>query len=649
MTEAVASGSGLRNWIERPMTAGRIRVAAATMAAVVLATDRMLELGVAGGVPYVAVVLLSLQLPKREVYFAALACSLLVVAGFFVSPLGGELWKVISNRALALFAIWVATLLGLSAKRSERAAVELRSQRAVDDATRASHRRMAAIFESTSDAMFLLDGEAGVVDANPMACKLLGRRRGEVLDTSALNFGLSCSDEVRLKRWKAFLARGEASGQFLLARENAAECEIEYQAVASIEPGLNLVVLRDVTARVQAEAKQRQLERQLLHSQKLESLGVLAGGIAHDFNNLLVGVLGYAELARGELPPDAPALEHIRQVEVAADCARELTRQLLAYSGSGKFEVAVLNLSALTGEMAQLLHTAVSKQVELRFELSDQSPLVEADPAQLRQVVMNLITNASEAIGDRPGIISLRTGIVKLSDTTPAALWHSRDLAEGAYVFAEVSDTGVGIAAGKIERIFDPFYSTKGAGRGLGLAATLGIAHGNGGVIQVDSEPEKGTTIRLLLPVSDQPETSADSELRRSERSGQWQGEATILVVDDEPQIRAVAKRLLERAGFEVVAVVDGQAAVDFQREHSDQIDAVLLDVSMPRMSGAETFRALRRVQPGLGILLMSGYDEHETTRKLGEEGLAGFIQKPFNGSALVHKMRNLLERRSLC
>ncbi len=322
---------------------------------------------------------------------------------------------------------------------------------------------------------------------------------------------------------------------------------------------------------------------------------------------------------------------------------------MLAYSGRGKFEVEVLNLSALTEEMAQLLHTAVSKQVELRFELSDQSPLVEADPAQLRQVVMNLITNASEAIGDRPGVISLRTGSVKLSDTTPAALWHSRDLAEGAYVFAEVSDTGVGLAAEKIERIFDPFYSTKGAGRGLGLAAILGIARGHGGAIQVDSEPEKGTTIRLLLPVSDQSETSADSELRRSGRSGQWQGGATILVVDDEPQVRAVAKRLLERAGFEVVAVVDGQAAVDFQREHPDEIDAVLLDVSMPRMSGAETFRAVRRVQPELGILLISGYDEHETTRKLGKEGLAGFIQKPFNGNALVHKMRNVLERRSLC
>ncbi len=400
----------------------------------------------------------------------------------------------------------------------------------------------------------------------------------------------------------------------------------------------SFAVVTDVTERKKSEAERQKLEARIRKTQKMESLGILAGGIAHDFNNLLVGILGNAGLALMEMAEESPVRSLIRQIETAGIRASELTHEMLAYSGKGRLRLEPIDLSALVEEMAQLLRASISKKATLRFEFADDLPAIDGDPTQVRQVVMNLITNASEALGEDSGVITLETDELFADREVLASTYMDDDLEPRRYVVLEVSDTGGGMDEETRSKIFDPFFTTKFTGRGLGLAAVLGIVRGHRGAIRVVSESGGGTSFKILFPPSEQ--AAATPEAGAAEEPA-FRGSGRVLVVDDEELVRRVAKRSLEGVGFSVLLAADGAEVVEAVRRDG-RIDAVLLDMTMPRMGGEEAYREIRRLDPEVKIILSSGFSERDAIRRFDSDGLAGFLQKPFKPRELVGKMRQL-------
>ena len=396
----------------------------------------------------------------------------------------------------------------------------------------------------------------------------------------------------------------------------------------------------DISAQKQAEAGRIAIERKLLDSQKLESLGLLAGGIAHDFNNLLAGMMGHANLARLKLDAAAPAAEHLHQIESAAARAAELCQQMLAYSGRGRFVVEPVDLNRLVQDTLPLLHGALSTHARLELSLASTPPFVMADATQIRQIVMNLILNAGDALGAAAGRIDVATGVRPVDAAALAVARGGEALAPGAYAFLEVRDTGCGMTPETLARIFDPFFTTKFTGRGLGLAAVLGIVRGHAGALGVASTPGAGSTFTLLLPpLPGGPPPSAPA----ASTATPWQRASRILVIDDEAGVRDVAGQLLRTFGMSVVSAIDGQDGVARFRENPAGFDLVLLDLTMPGMNGEETLAALRALAPGVRVLLMSGYSESDRVARLAGGGPIGFLQKPFTRALLERKLRAML------
>src|SRR5450755_503409 len=396
---------------------------------------------------------------------------------------------------------------------------------------------------------------------------------------------------------------------------------------------------RDVTDRVAAERHRGVLESKLLDAQKLESLGILAGGIAHDFNNLLTGILGNVSLMRLELPVTSALREHVDQIESVTIRAADLCRQLLAYSGKGRFVVRPLDLSELLRQTAPLLRLSVGKNATLRLDLAEKLPAVDADATQMRQVTMNLVVNAAEALGERAGVIGIATGVLQAEGDYLRTTFLAPELAEGKYVFVEVSDNGCGMGPDTQAKIFDPFFSTKFTGRGLGLSAVLGIVRGHNGAIKVYSELGRGTSIKLLFPAS---EDSA-SRLKQTPAEPVLQRRGTVLVVDDEEVVRGVASRILGSYGFDVILANDGREGVARFREHRAEVVAVLMDLTMPAMDGVEAFREIRALDDRVPVLLMSGYNEQDAVTRFAGKGLAGFVQKPFTVEMLRERLLSVL------
>lgn len=399
-------------------------------------------------------------------------------------------------------------------------------------------------------------------------------------------------------------------------------------------------VYLDVTERRQAALEREQLDSQLQHMQKLESLGILAGGIAHDFNNLLCGILGSAELVLMDMEEVHPAREDLDTIRNTARKASELCKQLLAYSGKGRFVVEPVNLTDVVSGMGNLLHVSMAKTVVLRQNLATDLVPIDADQGQVQQIILNLVINASEAIDNKSGTVSISTGMREYSRQALKTMLLGEGAEPGTYVYLEVSDTGCGMDKDTVARMFDPFFSTKFTGRGLGLAATLGILRSHGGTIKVDSTPGKGTTIKVCFPTGSKPAPttcplpSPDS----------WQGSGTVLLVDDEDTVRVVGKRVLETLGFEVLTAEDGRAGVDMFEVNADDIRLVLLDMTMPHMNGAEAFRQIHTLKSDVPVLLISGYDEDEAIARFTEKGLAGFIHKPFTIASMRSSIRKALE-----
>lgn len=398
--------------------------------------------------------------------------------------------------------------------------------------------------------------------------------------------------------------------------------------------------VQDITAARQAKLEREKLDRKMQETQKLESLGVLAGGIAHDFNNLLTSILGNASIAALELPPGSSVQDCLEHINEASLRAADLCKQMLAYSGRGRFVVQKLDLGQLVEQTAQMLQISISKKAILRFRLENGLPPVEVDATQIRQVIMNLVINASEAIGDRSGVISLSTGLTRVDRAYFGGTLMDADLPEGDYVYLEVSDTGCGMSAETQAKIFDPFFTTKFTGRGLGLAAVLGIVRGHKGAMKVYSEVGRGTTFKLLFPaVSGAGETMAATSAPLFD----WRGHGTVLVVDDEETMRSTIARMMRKLGLDAVLTADGREAVEVFRATPELFAVVLLDLTMPHMDGEQTFTELRRLRPGVRVVLMSGFNAQEALVRFTGKGLASFLQKPFTIESLSTTLRAAL------
>lgn len=387
------------------------------------------------------------------------------------------------------------------------------------------------------------------------------------------------------------------------------------------------------------EEERHKLEVQMQQAQKLESLGILAGGIAHDFNNLLTVILGHANLALADLSPESPARESLLEIDNASRRAAELCRQMLAYSGRGAFVVKPINLSRLAQELTHMLQVSISKKAMLRCNFEENLPSIEADPAQVRQVVMNLVINASEAIGSKEGIISISTGSMQCDQTYLRESYPIKPPPSGKYVYVEVSDTGCGMDSKTREKIFDPFFTTKFTGRGLGMAAVIGIIQQHKGAIKITSEPGKGSTFRVLFPVSSNTSTHPEAGMPPK----LWHGSGTILVVDDEAEVLNVAKIMLEHHGFHVLTATDGREAIKLFQKHVRDIVCVLLDMTMPHMDGEETCHELFRIRKDVRVIIASGYSEQEIAKRFTDHQLAGFIEKPYEATTLMAKLRDAL------
>ena len=392
-----------------------------------------------------------------------------------------------------------------------------------------------------------------------------------------------------------------------------------------------------------AEEERQRLERHLLHLQKQESLGTMSGGIAHDFNNLLQAVLGNLELSLMKLPPDSPVCNLLNRAINAAERAAKLSGMMLAYSGKGVYSITEQNLTGLIEKNTSMLAAAISKCITFDLKLDPTMPPIMADGDQIRQVLMNLIINASEAIGNSNGSIILSTGTQEFDQKTLNSSRLEEKLAAGRYAWMEVSDSGCGMDEVEKDKLFDPFFTTKFTGRGLGMSAAQGIIRAHKGAILVESSPGAGTTIRVLFPIAAGSQIVQASAAAVADHVSAGDRPASIvLIVDDEEMIREVCTAMLGALDFETVTANDGEEAIRIFRERGERINLVLLDYCMPGMDGIAVFTELRKIRPDIPVLLASGYSEEEVTERFKGLGLNGFIQKPFNLKRLEDEVKRV-------
>jgi PAS domain S-box-containing protein len=500
---------------------------------------------------------------------------------------------------------------------------------------RRSEARLRAFLESASQGLVVADPLGKIVLVNRKAEAMFGYTRDELLG-SPLDMllperyrhvhGVHVAEYFARPRYRPM----GVGMELLAARRDGKEFPVEISLSWVDEDGRKLAfaLITDITER-------KRMEEHLRQAQELESLGVLAGGVAHDFNNLLTGVMGSASMAIDALPPSHRVRDYLQNIVESSRRAANLTRQLLAYAGRGRFVPAVLNLSELVLGMAELLRSSVPVNVQLRMHAAERLPVIEGDESQIRQVVVDLVINAGEAIGEeRTGAVVVSTAAEQFDETFIATVRNSVALAPGEYVTLTVTDDGGGMVPAVLTKIFDPFFSTKFTGRGLGLAAAAGIMRRHRGGIHVSSEPGRGTAFKVLFPVA-RERTHAKAAAPRDLSGGDL-----VLVVDDEAVVRHTARAALERHGYSVVLAEDGQRAVDLFGGMAEQVSAVLLDMTMPGLSGEETLRALQHIRPDVRVVLSTGYHEAEALRRFNGKGLAGFIQKPYTAAQLAERVK---------
>jgi two-component system cell cycle sensor histidine kinase/response regulator CckA len=510
-----------------------------------------------------------------------------------------------------------------------------------------------AIASNAAEALFLVDSEGRTTFANPTAEAMFGWTSDELVGQflhQKLHFGpegiptlLGDSPTEHVIRTEETVREEEG----LFSHKDGHSVPISC-SIAPIRGDGNIagavLVVRDLTEQRRTEAAERENEQALQQSQKLESIGVLAGGIAHDFNNLLTGIMGNAGLARRAIAAgrSEQAAALLRDVLAASERAADLTRQLLAYAGKGRFVIQPVDLCRLVTEVSTLIRASISKKITLVMDVPDDCILVDADRAQLQQLVMNLVINGGEAIGDQPGTLTVRIRTEHFTERREHPRTQGFPISTGDYLRVDVTDTGAGMDEETRSRIFEPFFTTKFLGRGLGLSAALGIVRGHRGAIGVRSEEGKGTTFTILLPVP--------REVRRAERiSGhtsidyESNGGGTILVADDDEGVRSLVASVLEEAGYTVELASDGGDVVKRLLELGDRVRLVILDLTMPMLGGGEAATELRRIRPDIPIIAMSGYGDIELMEHFGQAGVDDFLPKPFSPDQLAARVRDAL------
>jgi two-component system, cell cycle sensor histidine kinase and response regulator CckA len=568
---------------------------------------------------------------------------------------------------------------------------DISERKQAENALRESEEQYRALVEAIPDPVVVYDSEGRTTYVNDAFVQVYGWSKEELMG-GRIDFVPSDETEATQAAWRSTLKDGTVFFETKRWNKNGDLLDIQLRtAILRDKEGkhvFSIVIHRDLSALKQAETALRKahdelevrveertveltkayeelcdkiaeskqaeedklaLERQVQYAQKLESLGVLAGGIAHDFNNILMAILGNADLALDGLSPISPTRTNLQEIVRASKRAAELVKQMLAYSGKGLYVIEPIDTGRLIEEMARLVEASISKKAVLKYNLAENLPTFDGDVTQIRQIIMNLIINASEAIGDKGGVITLSTGTMHcdhayLNDVNEI-LRTSPDepLPEGVYTFFGLADTGCCMDADTIEKIFDPFFTTKFTGRGLGMSAALGIVRGHKGALKIYSEVGKGTTFKVLFPANELSDNGF-AVRRKDETEGKvWCGSGTVLVVDDEEAVCAVGKQMPAHMGFSVLAASDGHEALKMYREHADDIVCVLLDLTMPYMDGEEAFRAMQRLHPDVTVILCSGYNEQDATQRFAGKGLAGFIQKPYNMAALREKLTEVL------
>lgn len=521
-----------------------------------------------------------------------------------------------------------STLLGICQDITERKLAE--------DQIRKSEARYRAVVEQAGEMIFLFDVTTKrLLEANDAFHQTLGYS-DEDLKTLSL-YDLVGDDRESVDRNIAQVVTEQQYhvGHHRYRHKDGRIREVEVSAshLREIDQDLLCVVARDVTEQARAEAA-------LLQAQKLESLGLLAGGVAHDFNNLLTAILGNLNLAQMNLPKASPILPYLGNIERTVLRAAALTRQMLTYSGKGKFLIQAVNLRQVVEEMMHLLAVSISKKVVLHSEIPEDLPALEGDPTQIQQIVMNLVINASEAIGDTDGTISIAAHGVMLDESFIAGHLPRQAVSPGPHVIFEVSDTGNGMSPETISRIFDPFFTTKVLGRGLGLSAMLGILQSHHAGVNIYSEIGRGTTFRIYFPAHESAKKTPHS-LKATARRRLPTG--IVLVVDDEPTIRATAGAMIESLGFKVLEAADGIEAVECYRAQGQDILLVLLDLTMPRMDGKAAFLAIRELNPLAKVILSSGYNQNEAVPLFMEDAPKYFLKKPYQYKDLRTVLEEIL------
>jgi len=500
---------------------------------------------------------------------------------------------------------------------------------------------LQTIFHSVSDAMVVTDRSHNIVMCNDsiqvhFRCKeadLLGRPIREIV-TSSNRY----EDEfLRVSYPKSFVLK-----PFIMEYVRADGSHFQGETIVtplrrSDDQITGYVqVIRDITDRIQIEEEKDQLHSQMLHSQKLESLGVLAGGVAHDFNNLLLAILGNTDLALMELTDDSPVIQNVRNIETAARHATKICERLLAYSGRRTFASSTFNLNHISQETIEILKTIVSPNANIEMDLSDENLLIHGDPGQIEQVVLNLLTNASEAIQNESesGCIHVRTGIMELTEEDTVNYFFCENINPGKFVFFEIEDNGIGMDENCQFKMFDPFFTTKFTGRGLGLAGVAGIIRGHHGGLLVQSAVDKGSCFRVILPL----ETDSIEDLG-AESSFELHIPAEVghvLVIDDDIAVCNVVNKILIRFGFSVFVANSGSEGIKIFEQNRDSISVILLDNTMPGMSGMETLNALNSKDLNVPVILTSGLSENDISSQMQDVGIVYFLKKPYKPKKLI-------------
>lgn len=519
-----------------------------------------------------------------------------------------------------------------ASREKERTGKKVRSKR-----RRATHPHYEALFQSIYDGVLITDLDGRILDANTRAEAALHRSRDDLseltitdviagFDSSVLQAVRDHATEPRFTLMEAYSVRRDGS---------MFPAEIVVHKLSLDKTERFSFLIRDITVRKQAEEAVRWANRR-----KLESLQNMAGGVAHDFNNKLTGVLGNAQLALQSLAPDATVREDIQRIIHSAEEMAELSQKMLAYSGRGHLLTLPLNLNTVLSELASILEGKISGRVSLDMQMDPEMPDIMGDRREIEQLVLHLLGNAGESIGDEDGTIKLSTAVRHVSAQSVRPNFPQEKVVPGFYACLKIEDTGHGMSADTLNRIFDPFFSTRFVGRGLGLPAVLGIVQGHNGLITAESQVGTGTTFTVFFPI---PKDKTVIKPPRKSAAPDGKVEGRILITEDDPDVRDMVIRLLENAGFFTCVATDGRESIAMFKDQAADIDLVLLDMTLPEMNGAEVLVELRKIRPRVKVLLCSGYNEADVTRKFGAEKPDGFIHKPYQPEALISKLLSLL------